>query len=115
MFAMEMPGALPAGGVYEFVPYHWGPYSPQIYGDLDSLTYAGYITATRREERSWKYYSITPQGVALAHSIAETFDPKAVEYLNRLREFVTQLSFSQLLVKIYERYPAYAVKSVFQY
>jgi uncharacterized protein YwgA len=114
ILAMETPEDwLPSEARYHFEPYRYGPYSPEIYYDLDKLEGYGYVTTTRVLGQSWNYYSLTPEGQELARSTAEGMDNRAVEYFRRLRNFVGELSFRKLLTTVYEHYPAYAINSVF--
>jgi len=99
---------------YKFEPYRYGPYSAEIYYDLDKLEGLGYVTATKVLGQSWSYYSLTPEGQELAVRAAEGIDNRAVEYFRRLRDFVGELSFRKLLTTVYEHYPDYAVNSVFE-
>lgn len=99
---------------YRFEPYRYGPYSPEIYYDLDKLEGLGYAKTTRVIGQSWNYYSLTPEGEELRRDVAEGMDARAVEYFRRLRDFVGSLSFRKLLTTVYEHYPAYAVNSVFE-
>ena len=105
---------LPPEARYHFEPYRYGPYSAEIYYDLDKLEGLGYVTARRVLGQSWNYYSLTPEGQELARSMAEGMDKRAVEYFRRLRDFVGELSFRKLLTTVYEHYPAYTVNSVFE-
>jgi uncharacterized protein YwgA len=116
VFAMETPPEwLPEGSFYEFVPYYYGPYSPQIYSDLAYLETRGYLRSIENPGRSWKSYSLTNEGVEIAQSIAHSLDPRITEYLKQIRDFVTRVSFRQLLATVYKKYPEYATKSVFQF
>jgi hypothetical protein len=114
LFAKETPTDwLPSEARYRFEPYYYGPYSPQIYSDLDQLGGYGYVRAREVPGRSWNHYSLTPEGAEVAQSITRTANPKASQYLRTLRAFVDGLSFRQLLTTVYNRYPDYAVNSVF--
>lgn len=105
---------LPSEARYRFEPYRYGPYSAEIYHDLGKLEGLGYVRATRVLGQSWNYYALTPEGRELAQNVAEGMDDKAVQYLQRLRDFVSGLSFRRLLMTVYEHYPAYAVNSVLE-
>jgi len=105
---------LPSEARYRFEPYRYGPYSAEIYYDLDKLEGLGYVIATRVLGQSWNYYSLTTEGQELARSVAGGMDSRAVQYLRRLRDFVGELSFRKLLTTVYEHYPAYAVNSEFE-
>lgn len=115
IFAMEAPeNWLPSAARYNFEPYNYGPYSPDIYYDLERLERQGYVETAEVPGRSWKHYSLTPDGVKLAQGGVSAINPKVANYLRVLREFVDGLSFRQLLTAVYDKYPDYAVNSVFK-
>jgi hypothetical protein len=116
LISMESPQDwLPREARYEFVAYNYGPCSFDIYSDLDQFVEHGYVKATEVPGRSWKYYSPTSKGVELSKRLVRTMHPKVVKYFEAIRNFVSKLSFRQLLEAVYHRYPQYAVKSVFKY
>lgn len=116
VFSMEAPEAwLPKEERHHFVPYSYGPYSQQVNSDLGQLGIKGYVQMTLVPGKSWSYYSLTSEGESVAERIAPAFNPAAIDYLRRLREFVVNLSFRQLLDTIYAKYPEYAVNSVFKF
>ncbi len=115
IMAMETPKDwLPTEARYRFEPYHYGPYSAEIQYDLDKLEGYGLVEATRVIGRSWNYYSLTPEGAQLSSEVAEATNPKVVEYTQKLRDFVGNLTFRNLLTTVYRNYPDYAVNSVFK-
>jgi uncharacterized protein YwgA len=105
---------LPSEARYRYEPYRYGPYSAEIYYDLDKLEGLGYVTATRVRGQSWNYYSLTSEGQELARSVAKGMDSRTVQYLQKVRDFVGGLSFRKLLTTVYEHYPDYAVNSEFE-
>ena len=115
VFTMEAPEKwLPRDERYEFKAYSYGPYSSQVSNDLDYLSSKGFLQTTQAPGKSWSYYALSENGASIASSLAPSFDPNAVEYLRKLREFVASLSFRQLLDTVYAKYPEYAVNSVFK-
>ena len=115
LFAQQAPTDwVPRDARYEFEPYDYGPCSFQIYADLDQLRQSGYVTASQVPGRSWKYYSLTAEGRKIAQRVIKGMNTHAVTYLQTLRDFVTKISFRQLLTAVYRRYPEYAVNSVFK-
>lgn len=116
LFAMKAPSEwLPSEARYNFVPYDYGPCSFEIYSDLDLLEKQGYVRSTEFPGRSWKNYLLTSEGMGLVKQIAPEIDPDVIRYLQKLRDFVSKLSFRQLLSAVYEMYPEYAAKSVFKF
>ncbi len=115
ILAMETPQDwLPSEARYEFEPYNYGPYSSAIYRDLDELERRGYVETTSVAGRSWDYYALTPEGIKAAETVSRGMDSRALQYFQRIRDFVGMVSFRKLLTAVYERYPKYAVNSVFK-
>jgi hypothetical protein len=115
LFGQEAPsGWIPAEGRYDFEPYNYGPCSFDIYADLDALQRRGYIRTTAVAGRSWQYYSLTAAGVATLGEVVASMHPEALRYLGEIRQFVMKLPFRSLLQAVYQRYPDYAVNSVFR-
>ncbi len=115
LIAKEAPDSwLPLDDRYQFEPYHYGPYAPAVYADLDLLEARGLVRSSGVPGKSWKYYSLTEQGADAAKAAVSAMPPGLVGYLGRVRAYVTQLTFSQLLEAVYARYPEYAINSVFK-
>ncbi len=99
---------------YSFEPYNYGPCAFEIYDDLKELGAQGYVLLTQRPSVSWSFYSLTPQGEQAVKEEGRRLQPGLVRYLGQLRQFVTNLSFRALLNAVYDRYPDYAINSVFR-
>lgn len=110
MFLLSDRG--PARGAYEFRPYNWGPFSSQIYQDLEALERRGLVESRRLPGRTWRAYQTTRVGDKRAVKIAQQLDPEHVRWLGRVREFLTDRSFVQLLREIYRVYPQYKPRSL---
>ncbi len=105
---------LPQEGKYEFVPYDYGPFSRRIYDDLDRLRNQGLIVATEAPGRNWKYLRLSEVGAIAAVGARGMLHPNAVQYLEAVCHWVSGQTFAGLLRTIYDRYPSYAVNSVFE-
>src|SRR4051812_43253500 len=71
---------LPTEARYRFEPYNYGPYSTDIYYDLERLERDGYVETSELPGRSWKYYSLSPEGNEAAHALVETADSRVTKY-----------------------------------
>lgn len=111
MFLLSMRG--PARNLYEFRPYNWGPFSSDVYADLDELTARGYLNSSRAPGRTWSVYRVTARGDQRARELVASAGAFAVGWLKSAREFLTTHSFAQLLREIYAAYPGFAVNSRF--
>lgn len=96
---------------YDFEPYHYGPFSKDIYNDLIRLVYEGNAVITFGR---WKEYSATPDGLEVAKRLRESADADQVEYLHRVVNWARSLSFQTLVRSIYDKFPEYKSNSVFQ-
>jgi hypothetical protein len=115
VFAQETPNAWRKPGVmYDFEPYHWGPCSFAIYNDLDALEAAGLVASQSAPGRTWKRYGLTPAGSVAYRQLAASWNRDAVAYLAKLRGTFSSMTFSALLEAVYNKYPAYALYSVFR-
>jgi hypothetical protein len=109
MFLLSQRG--PAPRVYDFVPYNWGPFSKQIYADLEDLEEAGLVRIKRPPERPRRVYALTPLGELAAQRIAAQVSQEDVRWLAHARTYVTSRTFTQLLREIYAEFPAFATNS----
>lgn len=113
--AQEAPqGWLPQESRYSFEPYNYGPYSSAIYRHLDSLEAAGLLTSTQAPGTRWKSYVVSQKGASLAERNRNRMNDALVSYIVEVREWLTGLTFEQLLNAVYDRYPDYASKSLFR-
>ena len=91
---------------YAFKPYDYGPFTPEIYRDVEALAELGYVS----EAPSGKAYRITEPGKRYLSTL--TFDKKAEEELVELRVEVEDLSFRDLLRRVYSAHPESAKRSL---
>jgi uncharacterized protein YwgA len=114
LFLLAREGGIPSRERYWFVPYNYGPMSPRVYRDVDALTRAGLVERVPVAGYSWGLVRATARGRERAAQLATRADRGALRRLAEIRAEVTSLSFAQLLESVYERYPAFAAKSVFR-
>jgi hypothetical protein len=112
MFLLSNRG--PARELYRFRPYDWGPFSADVYADLDRLTERGHLDRSVVPGRTWFKYRVTVRGDELARSIASSLGAETVGWLKAVREYLTTRTFAQLLREIYAEYPDYAMNSRFE-
>lgn len=116
LFAQEVQkGTVLADGVFDFRPMSYGPCSPQVYAELDNLVESGRVDATPVAGQTWNQYEATDIGSQEAEQIANREPSNAIVFLQQLREWCDRQSFSSLLKAVYQRYPKFAVNSVFKY
>jgi uncharacterized protein YwgA len=113
LFAMEESSA--SDEVYEFVPYHYGPMSTQIYRDLEHLTDQGLIEAAPVKGQSWARYSATKDGLIKARALlAQEPSQEAARRLHDIKVDVSSHTYQEVLEDVYDRFPEFASKSVFR-
>lgn len=115
IFTMEAPETwLSKQERYKFIPYNYGPYSQRLRNDLDQLVEQGYVLISKVRDKNWDYYYLSEKGKKRAHDVATSLPNEAATYLRKVRKFVLNVSVRKLLDTVYDRYPAYAVKSIFK-
>lgn len=114
MFLLDQRGPTAARHLYEFHPYNWGPFSSELYGDLDYLAFSGLIEVTRVPGRTWKRYAVTDKGHVRALSLARQVHPPDLRWVGRARMFVTTRTFAELLRDIYATFPEFTSSSLFR-
>lgn len=114
MFLFAQRSQAPAGEKYHFQPYHYGPFSFEIYPDLEKLIAEGLIRGEQVPWLSSPVYSLTPVGHDQLEKLRSHAPDPRVALLRNVREFVTVRNFNNLLKDIYALYPEYAARSVFQ-
>jgi uncharacterized protein YwgA len=114
LFLFAERSKAPAAEKYEFVPYHYGPFSFDVYPDLDGLVAQGLLRAELEPGATSPRYSLTGSGARAVEELRRSTLPDRVDLLRSLRDWVTERSFRTLLSDVYRLYPQYAVNSVFQ-
>jgi uncharacterized protein YwgA len=114
LFLFAERSKAPGSEKYHFVPYHYGPFSFDVYPDLDRLVEQGLLRLQREAASSSPRYSLTGAGARAVEDLRRAVPPERLELLRSLREWVTERSFRTLLHDVYRLYPEYAVNSVFQ-
>ena len=112
MFLFAMEGGRPSGELYDFEPYHYGPFSPEVYRDLDALVAEDLIQAEKVAGQTWSVYYPTPRGTQKAQALGTAADPDVVTRLIEIRQYVVGLPFARLLREIYAKYPRFAARSL---
>ena len=117
LFLLAREGGLPRTERYWFVPYNYGPMAPGVYRDVDRLVDDGLLERLPVPGQAWGRVGATAEGRARAAAVAAGADARERRSLDRLlgiRRAVTAMSFAELLETVYDRYPAFAERSVFR-
>ena len=106
MFLFQEEGDAPPEVDYQFRPYDYGPFTREVYDDIEELTRRGLVI----ESRDRKSFRVTAAGRRCAEEAV--LDPEAVERLQQLRVELCDLSFRDVLKRVYEAHPESAARSV---
>jgi type I restriction enzyme S subunit len=101
--------------LYQFVPYHYGPFAQELYDDLAALEVEGWLTVARPEGELTTHeridITLNPARAAeLPAALADLSDAERAA-LAAVIERYGDLSHNDLLAAVYEAYPEYARKS----
>ena len=114
MFLFAERSKAPAEQKYSFEPYNYGPFSFEIYPDLDWLSEQGHLAQAPVPWMSSPVYSLTAKGREAAKQVRRLADGHRLSLLQSIRAFVLAHSFDSLLKEIYRLYPGFAKNSVFK-
>jgi len=95
--------------IFEFKPYHYGPYSHELTSLLDAMSAFG-DEIEKKDINGIAHYQINNTHLP---NISIYENKKQHEFIMRMIEFVKKLSFKQLCMAIYNEFPDMAENSVF--
>jgi uncharacterized protein YwgA len=117
MFLLAQEGGLPVTQRYRFIAYNYGPMSRGVYRDVGLLADERLVDERPVPGYVWGRLVATEKGRARARALVageRAATPERLRTLADIRRTVAGTSFAELLQLIYQRYPAYAVRSVFR-
>ena len=100
------------GAYFQFKPYDYGPFDPQVYRELEEMEVGG-LAEIHDPPLKPRTYRLTEKGQERgAEALAEV--PESIRlYISSLVDFVRSQSFTALVSAIYRAYPDMKVNSVF--
>lgn len=99
---------------YSYRPYNWGPYSAELTHDTDDLIARGLIRIIPPKNSRYGSYASTPTGEEVAASAWAKLNNAEQNFLQEVRQYVTNRSFARLLREVYAAFPEYATESLFR-
>ncbi len=99
---------------FEFEHYLYGPCSLEIYAVLESLQTDGFIVQPPHPKPQWVNYYLTERGKKEAEEAKKRIPPETIRFIETVVDEVSQLSFYELLRKVYAEAPDFAVNSMFR-
>lgn len=118
LFLFAQRAHVPERSKYVFKPYDYGPMSPSIYRDLDRLVDEGLLERVSVPGKQWSRYK--PSRVTFHEGqklLKQAEDEKLLEAARELFEIkkdVSRMGFNELLERVYDDYPEFAVNSIFR-
>ena len=101
------------GPLFNFEPYHYGPFDKSIYACLRELSKGGDVEIVTVDGQHWGNFRLTERGQEKGDHELEQFDSWVRKAIETYSEWVRNLSFSQLVSAIYRQYPETKANSVF--
>jgi uncharacterized protein YwgA len=98
---------------YDFEPYDYGPFDPDVYRTVETMQSHG-LARVSVTSQGWNTYAATEEGVRRGHELLDTLYPEQRQMFGRISQFVRRLSFSDLVSSIYKAYPHMRARSVFR-
>ena len=99
------------GKLFNFEPYHYGPFDKAVYTELDKLAARGLVEISS-QGLGRKSFQVTYEGRKFGEAALLQLGDLA-KYLSELSNFVRSMSFDQLVRTIYSAYPDMKKNSVF--
>jgi hypothetical protein len=100
--------------LYDFQPYHYGPFDLAVYVDAGRLEAEGLVVRTTVPGQTWLAYCVTAEGADKAQTLMKALPKKSSDYVDAVVRWVQPLSFGALVRAIYAAYPDFKKNSVFQ-
>lgn len=104
---------LVGGPIFNFVPYHYGPFDKRIYPVLKQLEEEGLVKIQSDSNFRRDAYALTENGVKKGWNELNALPSDAADFIKRANAFVLKATFAQLISAIYRAYPDMKVNSVF--
>lgn len=102
---------------YEFVPYDYGPFSKELYDDLDATIARGMVEGREEDlgEDKVKYdYEIQDQGKQwVGDQLSKEEAQRILELAEEIKDEYGEVNLSDLIDEVYSRYPKYAENSIY--
>ncbi len=106
---------------FNFAPYKMGPFSDEVYSELEFLLQLSAIDLTPMRDSTRgnppdsrlrnKEFHITPKGEKIASQLVEILEPEYEKELEELVEEYNTMELKELLRYVYTEYPEYAIES----
>lgn len=102
---------------YNFIPYDYGPFSKELYKDIDELINDDYIEEIHEqfEDNIVFTYRLTLKGKKLIKKLLQSPNNiKKINIINIVKSNYCYLTLDELIGKVYAEYPKYAENSIYK-
>src|SRR5207245_8179962 len=90
-----------------------GPFARALTEDLARLVAERRLDRGEHRGTGWLPYVTTAAGETEAEAVLAVMSPTEIDFLRKVRHFVTTRSFNRLLTDVYRAFPDFAVNSRF--
>lgn len=102
---------------YEFIPYDYGPFSKELYDDIDKTIARGMVEGREEDlgEDKVKYdYEIQEDGEQwVRDQLAKEEAQRVLRLAEEIKDEYGDVYLSDLIDEVYSRYPKYAENSIY--
>lgn len=102
---------------YEFIPYDYGPFSKELYDDIDKTMARGMVEGREEDlgEDKVKYdYEIQEDGEQwVRDQLAKEEAQRVLRLAEEIKDEYGDVYLSDLIDEVYSRYPKYAENSIY--
>lgn len=102
-------------GAYNYIPYDYGPFSRELYFDIDELVERGVIKETETQfghDNVVYEYELGPRAETYLDRWSEGAKDELRKAASEIKSGYNQWNLRKLLEFVYEEYPEYASRSV---
>lgn len=99
-------------GFFEFTPYLYGPFSLDVYRELEVLQREHLVSQTPHLPEHRAPYHLTSRGAREAAGIRASTDAEMASLVRTIAEEVASLGFDDLLRRVYSEAPDFATSTV---
>lgn len=108
-----LPKGIPVE-TYEFVPWDYGPFCKDIYKDAELLADMDLVLITRSTPLDQREFKATSSGILHAEEVTEGILDDESSYAATVVRWVRRQTFRGLLLAIYDEFPKWSSRSVFE-
>jgi len=97
---------------YRFRPFHYGPYTEEVFDDLMALQMLGLVSIVGDDEAQ-QTFAITPRGHEAVQRLVQEARVTSVlvDEIRKIKATFGRMNLDQLVQRVYTDYPQYTEKS----